>query len=187
MARVVNQGVQRFSRAASGAWSRVLDTGRSLAVLPIRLGFGLIFFAHGAQKLFGLFGGGGIAGTADQFDAMGFRPGLLFALIAGLLEVVGGLFLAFGVITRLVAAALALEMLIVTLQVHWPNGFFMNWANKPGVGHGIEYPLALLVGLLAIVIYGAGAVSVDRQISHPHQPPRLVTDKPPGTPSGPSR
>jgi putative oxidoreductase len=183
MARALDRGVERFTRAAMGTWSRVIATGSSYAFLPLRLGFGLIFFAHGAQKVFGLFGGPGLGQASEGFEAMGFAPGLLFALLAGLLELVGGICLAFGLLARIAGVLLALEMVIAALRVHWQNGFFLNWANTPGVGHGIEYSLALIVGLLGPVIYGAGALSIDRLIVVSHRR-RTLSGKPPAAPSG---
>jgi putative oxidoreductase len=143
---------------------RWLSTGPSIAALPLRLGFAAIFFAHGAQKLFGMFGGDGLAGTGKGFESIGLSPGLLWALLTGLAETGGALLLLLGLGTRLGAAGLLVVMAVAVYKVHWPNGFFLNWDITPGRGHGIEYNVSLIAGLFALLIYGGGAASVDRAI-----------------------
>jgi putative oxidoreductase len=126
--------------------------------LIIRLAAGLFLMPHGAQKLFGLFGGGGLDGTAQFFEAnLGLTPGLLFAALAGTTEFFGGLFLALGFLTRLSALAVCVLMAYAAFAVHLGSGFF--WTAG-----GLEYPL--LWGLIALgfVIRGGGAYSVDQAI-----------------------
>jgi putative oxidoreductase len=124
----------------------------------IRVATGLILVPHGAQKLFGWFGGGGLTGTAQFFEQnLGLYPGLLFAGAAGLTEFFGGLLLAIGFLTRLSAAAVVAVMAYAALVVHVGNGFF--WSNG-----GYEFPLLWGLVALAIVIRGGGRVSVDRYL-----------------------
>lgn len=126
--------------------------------LIIRLAAGLILVPHGAQKLFGLFGGGGLDGTAQYFEAnLGLAPGLLFAALAGATEFFGGLFLALGFLTRLSALAVSVLMAYAAFAVHFGSGFF--WTAG-----GLEYPLLWGLVALGFVIRGGGAYSVDEAI-----------------------
>ncbi|CFX09137.1 conserved membrane protein of unknown function [Candidatus Filomicrobium marinum] len=137
---------------------RVSVASAELSWTIVRVATGLILMPHGAQKLFGWFGGGGLSGTAQYFEqTFGLHPGLLFAGAAGLTEFVGGLFLAIGFLTRLSAAAVVALMSYAVIAVHWSNGFF--WTNG-----GIEYPLLWGLVALAIVIRGGGEYSVDRAV-----------------------
>jgi putative oxidoreductase len=122
----------------------------------VRIATGLILVPHGAQKLFGWFGGGGLAGTAQFFEQnLGLYPGLLFAGLAGATEFVGGLLLALGLLTRLSAAAVVAVMAYAAFVVHWGNGFF--WTAG-----GYEFPLLWGLVALALVIRGGGPLSLDR-------------------------
>jgi len=124
----------------------------------VRVATGLILVPHGAQKLFGWFGGGGLSGTGQFFEqSLGLYPGVLFALLAGLTEFVGGLLLAAGLLTRLTAAAVVALMGYAAFGVHLGNGFF--WTNG-----GYEYPLLWGLVALALVIRGGGTYSADRAI-----------------------
>lgn len=120
----------------------------------VRATIGLTLVPHGAQKLFGWFGGGGIAGTAQGFEGMGFQPGVFWAVVAGLVEFAGGLMLAAGFLTRLVAAIVFVFLMVTVITVHWPAGFF--WTNG-----GFEYPLLWALVALAFVFAGGGRWSVD--------------------------
>lgn len=128
-----------------------------LAMPMIRLTAGLLLLPHGCQKLFGWFGGKGMQATAQYFAAAGFEPGYFWALLVALTEVVGGLCLALGFLTRPAAAAIAIFMAVAVIETHWPNGLF--WTNK-----GFEYPLMWGVVALAFVILGGGRYSVDAKI-----------------------
>ena len=143
----------------SGAPTRV----RPLVIAPLLLRFGLgaVFFVHGAQKLFGAFGGAGLGGTADGFAAMGLKPALFLAILAAVLEFGGSLLLAAGLLTRPVAVLLAFEMIFALFAVHAPNGFLINWACTAGKGHGIEYNLTLISALSALALLGPGRASLD--------------------------
>jgi putative oxidoreductase len=126
----------------------------SLGLLLIRAIFGLTLAAHGSQKLFGSFGGGGPAGTTTFFRSLGFRAPLLMALIAGLGELAGGLLFAFGLLTPLAALILTAVMLNAIGTVHWKKGFF----NSAG---GYEFNLAILTTAVAITAIGPGRYSLD--------------------------
>ncbi|HET8726470.1 MAG TPA: DoxX family protein [Alphaproteobacteria bacterium] len=144
---------RRIVPALSGTYDSLMP----FSELLIRATIGLFLVPHGVQKLFGAFGGGGIAGTAQGFEGMGFSPGILWATLAGLIEFFGGLMLAVGLLTRPVAAAVTVFMAVAVFKVHWPNGFF--------AGNG-GYEFALMWGLvaLAFVIRGGGRYSVDAAI-----------------------
>lgn len=128
----------------------------SYGLLLLRVVVGGTMFAHGAQKLFGWFGGGGPKGTAGFFGNFGFRAPLLMAVFAGLAES-GGLLFAAGFVTPLAALGIAVVMLNAIGLVHWPKGFF----NGSG---GLEFPLTLLTVAVAVSAIGPGRFSIDRAI-----------------------
>jgi len=139
----------------------LLATKPSLALLAIRVGLGVIFIAHGGQKLFGWFGGPGLSGTVQFFgQSLGIPP--FFTVLAAFTEFFGGIAVLVGALTRLAALGLALVMVVAALKVHLPYGFFMNWANTPGVGHGIEMNLALFAMAVGLLLSGGGSFSLDR-------------------------
>lgn len=127
-----------------------METG----LLIIRVVVGLSLAAHGAQKLFGAFGGYGIAGTGGFFESLGLRPGKLFATIAGLGETGGGLGLALGLLTPFAAAAIVATMLVAIVKVHFEKGFF-------GQNGGYEYPLVLGAVAVGLAFTGPGSFSLD--------------------------
>jgi putative oxidoreductase len=137
---------------------RVLTTDNSLSSLLMRLSAGVIFAAHGAQKLFGSFGGGGLEGTAQWMASIGLQPGYLMALAAGSAEFFGGIALLLGLLTRPAALALAMTMLVAVITVHLPNGLFMS-------NNGYEFGLALLAITGALVLNGGGKLSLDSMLS----------------------
>lgn len=114
---------------------RVLATNDSLAGLALRIPAGIIFMAHGAQKLFGAFGGYGLEGTGQWMASIGLEPGYLMALAAGSAEFFGGLALLLGLLTRPAALVLAVTMIVAILSVHIGNGLFMS-------NNGYEFGLA---------------------------------------------
>lgn len=124
------------------------------ALLIARLFIGLGLAAHGAQKLFGWFGGYGIKGTGGFFDGLGFRPGTFFAAAAGLGEFGGGLLTALGLGGPIGPALIIMVMLVALITVHLKNGFFAS-------SNGIELPLMNIAGALALAFAGPGAFSVD--------------------------
>ena len=127
----------------------------------LRLAVGSIFVAHGAQKLFGVWGGGGLAGTAAFFAQLGLTPAFPLAIFVGLVELAGGVMLMLGAYTFAAALALAIDMIVAVWKVHLVNGFFLNWNMVPGHGHGYEFNLALTGALVALMLTGPGALSLD--------------------------
>ena len=137
---------------------RLLLTKPGIDTLPIRLGIGVIFIAHGAQKLFGWFGGYGLEGTGGWMESIGLSPGVVMAGLAGGIELIGGLLLIIGLLVRPAAFALAITMLVAIFTVHLNNGLFMN-------NNGYEFGLALLLINLALIFRGAGSHSIDNIIA----------------------
>lgn len=129
----------------------------NMGLLIVRLAVGLTLAAHGGQKLFGWFGGGGISGTAPMMEHLGFRPGRLQALLAGLSEFGGGLFLAVGLLTPAAAAVSVGVMLVAGVSAHGKNGFFL--ANG-----GFEYAAILGSAAAGVAFTGAGAFSADHAL-----------------------
>jgi putative oxidoreductase len=125
-----------------------------VGLLVLRLVLGVIFIGHGAQKLFGSFGGPGLKGTAGFFEQLGIKPPYLMAVLAGLAEFVGGILVILGFLTPLAALALIVVMIVAVLTVHLENGFFVT-------NGGYEFNLALAGMALTLLIVGAGAYSLD--------------------------
>ncbi|MCH8810128.1 MAG: DoxX family protein [Proteobacteria bacterium] len=124
----------------------------------IRAATGLMLMPHGAQKLFGWFGGYGLEGTGGYFaQNLGLEPGLFWAALVGGVEFFGGLFLALGLLTRPAALAIVVIMAVAVITVHLPNGFFWN-------AGGYEYPLLWGVIALAIAFKGGAELSLDRAL-----------------------
>ena len=136
----------------------LLTTNAGFSALALRLPVGVIFIAHGAQKLFGAFGGYGLEGTGQWMASIGLEPGYLLALLAGSAEFFGGLALILGLLVRPAAAVLAFTMLVAIFSVHFANGLFMS-------NNGYEFGLSLLAVSVALVVSGAGPLSLDRKIS----------------------
>ncbi|AEI39084.1 DoxX family protein [Paenibacillus mucilaginosus] len=130
----------------------------ALGLFLIRLVVGVLFIGHGAQKLFGWFGGYGPKGTGGWMDSIGIKPGVLMAVLAGLMELAGGLLFTLGLLTPLAAVLLAATMLGAIVKVHGANGL---WSTS----NGYEYPLVLLVVVIGIALTGAGALSLDALLS----------------------
>jgi putative oxidoreductase len=137
--------------------SNVMHTRAGLDTLPIRVGAGAIFAAHGAQKLFGWFGGYGLEGTAGWMASIGLEPGYALAVLAGSAEFFGGLLLIFGLLVRPAALVLAVTMIVAIVSVHLENGFFMS-------NNGYEFALALLIISIGLTLRGAGSFSADRAL-----------------------
>jgi len=132
------------------------STRLTWATLPLRIVLGLIFMAHGSQKLFGAFGGHGLQATAGFFDQMGLSPGIFWATLAACGEFFGGLLVFLGLMTRFGALNIAIVMLVAIFKVHWPVFF---------APQGFEYPMANLAAALALLVIGGGKASVDAAIS----------------------
>jgi putative oxidoreductase len=138
--------------------NKVLFSRAGYGLTVLRIVVGVIFAAHGSQKLFGLFGGYGLAGTAQWMESIGLTPGYLMATLAGGTEFFAGLALIIGLLTRPAALGLAFLSLVAIFSVHIGNGLFM--ANN-----GYEFALALLAGSVAVLIEGAGKLSADNAIA----------------------
>lgn len=137
---------------------RMLTSDSGWGPLVLRIPVGIIFIAHGAQKLFGWFGGHGLAGTGQWMESIGLAPGYLMALLAGSAEVFGGLALVLGLLVRPAAAVLAFTMLVGIFSVHIDKGLFV--ANN-----GYEFGLALAAVAVSLVVSGAGRASVDAALA----------------------
>jgi putative oxidoreductase len=137
--------------------NKISSTAKGLDTVPVRIGAGAIFAAHGAQKLFGWFGGYGLDGTAGWMASIGLEPGMLMASLAGGAEFFGGLLLIIGLLVRPAALVLAATMVVAIVSVHLQNGLFL--ANN-----GYEFGLALLVITIGLVFRGAGSLSADRAL-----------------------
>lgn len=135
----------------------IAQTSSTFALLPIRIALALVMIGHGAQKLFGLFGGNGLRKTAHFFESgLGLEPGIVFALLAGGCELIGGFLVLIGFMTRPAALSLAFTMGVAILKVH-SSSFFLP--------EGMEYALTLLLASLALLVGGAGRFSFDRRLS----------------------
>jgi putative oxidoreductase len=141
---------------------KLLYTNDDVALLVLRLLFGIVFFPHGMQKLLGWFGGYGFSGTMDMFTTKMGIPAI-FAFLAIIAEGLGSLGLIIGFLTRVAAFGIAFEMAVAVYMMHWQNGFFMNWFGNQK-GEGYEYHiLAIAIGI-ALMIRGGGKWSVDKAI-----------------------
>jgi putative oxidoreductase len=131
----------------------------SWSIAVVRIVLGVIFFAHGAQKVLGWFGGHGLKGTTGYLRSIGLP--LPVAYLVCFFEFFGGIGLILGLLTRPAALAVAIVMVGAIVKVHWANGFFLNWNLTPGKGHGYEANLAFLAMALACLRAGGGALSID--------------------------
>ena len=138
---------------------KLIATYPTWVTLPIRLALGAVMIAHGSQKVLGTFNGPGFNTFIGGNTPFGFmRPTWLWLAAAALSELVGGLFIAFGFLTRVGAFFIACVMLTAVVGVHWSGGFFAN-------NRGFEFPLSLLGMALALLIAGGGQASVDKALS----------------------
>jgi putative oxidoreductase len=144
---------------------RLWATDDSVATSILRVGLGAVFFAHGAQKMLGWFGGFGYAGTMNFFTGMMHIPAPL-AFLAIAAEFFGGLGLILGFLTRIAAFGIGVNMLVAIMTVHRDFGFFMNWTGAQK-GEGFEFHLLVVAMVAFLMIRGAGAFSVDRVLSAP--------------------
>ncbi len=138
--------------------SSIFESDAGLAATVVRIPVGIILAAHGAQKLFGWFGGYGLEGTGQWMASVGFEPGYLMALLAGSAEFFGGIALIVGLLTRPAAAVAAFTM-AVAKTVHLGNGLFVS-------NNGYEFALALLAATVSLAIQGGGAFAADRYIAN---------------------
>lgn len=129
----------------------------ALGLLIVRVVVGLVMAAHGAQKLFGWFGGYGVKGTGGWLDSIGIKPGVFAAIVVGLIEFAGGLLFALGLFTPYVGILIALAMLVALFKVHIKNGLFMS-------NNGIEFVLVLAAVTVGVALIGAGDYSLDAML-----------------------
>src|ERR1700726_1227387 len=153
---------------------KLIATDNDVATTVLRLVLGIVFFAHGAQKMLGWFGGYGFTGTMGFFTGLMHIPAPL-AFLAIAAEFFGGIGLILGFLTRVAAFGIGVNMLVAIITVHRSFGFFMNWAGTQK-GEGFEYHLLVLAITAFLMIRGAGAFSVDRTIAtaSPARQPELV-------------
>lgn len=143
---------------ANAMVQKILSTNAGWGALALRIPVGIIFAAHGAQKLFGWFGGYGLEGTGGWMDSIGLSPGVVMAFLAGAAEFFGGIALVLGLLTRPAAFALSIAMLVAIFAVHFQNGLFMS-------NNGYEFGLALLAASVSLLYSGAGKASVDSMLA----------------------
>jgi putative oxidoreductase len=126
----------------------------NIGLLIIRLVIGLLFVGHGAQKLFGWFGGYGLKGTGGWLESLGMKPGVTMAMLAGLAEFIGGILLALGLLTPLAGIMIAGTMVMAIVKVHGQNGI---WATS----NGYEYNLTLIAVAIGLALIGPGQYALD--------------------------
>lgn len=144
-------------------FKKLINTDNDIATLVIRVLLGVVFFPHGMQKLIGWFGGYGFTGSMGFFTDTLHIPAL-FAFLAIMAEGLGSLGLITGLLTRVAAFGIGVNMVVAVYMLHWQNGFFMNWFGNQK-GEGFEYHLLVIAMAVALIIKGGGALSVDRALS----------------------
>lgn len=137
---------------------RLLHTDADHTLTWLRVVAGSVMFAHGAQKVLGWYGGPGFGGSLQGLTGMGIPEPL--ALVAIFTEFFGALALVAGLLGRIAALGIAIEMIVAVALVHLPNGFFMNWTGN-AAGEGFEYHILLIGLIVPVVLRGSGAWSVD--------------------------
>ena len=142
----------------------LFSTDPVLSLFILRVVLGIIFFAHGAQKVLGWFGGHGLKGTVGQMTSQGLPAPIAYMVC--FFEFLGGIGLIVGLLTRLDAVAIAIVMVGAIATVHIKHSFFMNWELTPGKGHGIEVNLAILAMAAALILDGGGWLSLDQLIAY---------------------
>jgi len=142
---------------------RLIRTRDDAALAAIRIALGVVMFAHGSQKMLGWFGGYGFNGTMGFFESQLHIPAPL-AVLAIVAEFFGGIGLVLGLLGRVAALGIAVNMVVAIVTVHLPNGFFMNWSGQQK-GEGFEYHFLVLAITAAVMLHGSGALSVDYAIS----------------------
>jgi putative oxidoreductase len=137
---------------------KLMITNAGLAALALRIPAAIIFIAHGAQKLFGWFGGYGLEGTGQWMASIGLEPGYQLALLAGSAEFFGGIALLIGLLARPAALMLSVTMVVAIFSVHFANGLFMT-------NNGYEFALSLLAIAISLMFSGAGKLSIDNLLA----------------------
>ncbi len=139
---------------------KLLATNNDATLTVLRLALGVAMFAHGAQKVLGWFGGYGLKASFGMFTTMMHIPAT-FAALAIAAEFLGGIGLILGLLGRVAAFGVAVNMAVAVALVHSGNGFFMNWAGNKR-GEGFEYHLLAIAISIAVMVRGSGALSIDR-------------------------
>jgi putative oxidoreductase len=147
---------------------KLIRTRNDAALAAIRIALGVVMFAHGSQKMLGWFGGSGFSGTMGMFENYMHIPAPL-AFLAIVAEFFGGIGLLLGLLGRVAALGITVNMVVAVLKVHLPNGFFMNWTGQQK-GEGFEYHLLVLAITTAVMVYGSGAWSIDYAMLHGSKP-----------------
>jgi putative oxidoreductase len=142
---------------------KLFSTDNDISSLVLRIFLGIVFFPHGAQKVFGWFGGHAFFGTMDAFTTKMGIPTFL-AFLAILAESGGAVALITGLLTRVAAFGIMCNMVVAIFMVHLPHGFFMNWFGKQQ-GEGFEYHLLVIAIGIALMIKGGGRWSIDGLIA----------------------
>jgi putative oxidoreductase len=148
-------------------FKNILSTRNDSVIAVLRLVLGIVFFAHGAQKMLGWFGGYGFAGTMGYFTGpppQGVGVPYVFGVLAICAEFLGGIGLILGLLSRVAALGVMINMATAIALVHLPFGFFMNWGGS-AKGEGYEFHLLALALGFAILVYGGGAFSVDSMLA----------------------
>ena len=138
----------------------LLEKVKTLSPLWIRLPLGVVFIAHGLDKLFGTFGGGGFDATVAQFAELGLQPAWFHAALGGGGELLGGILVLLGLLTRFGGLLIAATMVVAIITVHLSGGLFAR-------DGGFEYPLVILGSALSLVFTGGGALALDRLVLDP--------------------
>lgn len=144
-------------------FKKLIQTDNDISSLVLRVLLAIVFFPHGAQKVFGWFGGFGFSGTMGFFTGKMGIPAI-FAFLAIMAEFLGPLGLLSGFLTRVATFGIACNMTVAIFMVHIPNGFFMNWFGNQK-GEGFEYHILAIAIAAALMIKGGGRASVDGLIS----------------------
>jgi len=148
-------------------WKKLINTDNDVATTVIRVMLGVVFFPHGMQKLIGWFGGYGFAGSMGFFTDSLHIP-VIFAFLAIMAEGLGSLGLITGLLTRVAAFGIGVNMVVAVYMLHWQHGFFMNWFGLQK-GEGFEYHLLVIAMAVFLIIRGGGALSVDRMLAEKRQ------------------
>lgn len=144
-------------------WQKLVATSNDYSLTLLRLILGIVFFAHGAQKMLGWFGGYGFSGTMHFFTGTMHVPGV-FAFLAIAAEFFGSLGLILGFLSRIAAFGIMMNMLVAVSMIHRHFGIFMNWTGAQK-GEGYEYHLLVIAICIVIIARGAGALSADRALT----------------------
>jgi len=144
-------------------WKKLINTDNDIVPLVLRVILGIVFYYHGMQKLTTMYGGYGFTGTMGFFTGKLGIPAV-FAFLAIMAEGIGWAGLISGLLTRVAAFGITVNMIVAVYMLHWQNGIFMNWFGNQK-GEGFEYHLLAIAIGIALIIKGGGALSVDRVLS----------------------